>query len=291
MRKVTLLMITLILSMSLVNADETTTSTDAGTTSAEASTTSSTETETETEVEDTEDDLDDDSTEDSAKKEELKKLREEEKARIEANREEMKKNREEFKWERGTWVLVKLNLTDDQKAQVKVIMDAHKAKMDEYKKAFEAKELTREELIAKVEELRTATNESLKTLLWDNEEALKVLSLKKVMLDKNMEVRKENGEIRKDFKDQRQALRVKYKEKFINALGTKLDTLSETKLNKVLTKIEAAIEKTTANDKLSEVNKNKILAQLEALKAIINEKLWITEEVDSEVNLDELFAE
>lgn len=277
MKKVTLIMITLIISMSLVNADETTTSSSesGATTNVDVNTVSENTT----------------WAVDSSKKEEFKKLREDEKAKIEANREKMKENREEFKWERGTWVLVKLNLTDDQKAQIKVIMDAHKVKMDEYKKALEAKEITKEDMIVKVEELRNATNESLKTLLWDNEEALRVLSLKKVMLDKNMEVRKENIEVRKDFKDQRQALRVKYKEKFVKALWTKLDNLNETKLNKVLTKIEAAIEKTTANDKLSEVNKNKILAQLEALKAIINEKLWVSEEAEAEVNLEEIFAE
>lgn len=289
MRKVTLLMITIIISMSLVNADETTTSTDTGTTT---TTTTETTTETETEVEDTEEDeSDDDSDGDSSKEEELKKMREAEKARIEANREEMKNNREEFKADRGTWVVIKLNLTDEQKWSVKEIMADHKTKMDELKKSLEAKEITKEEFITKVEELRNATNESLKTLLWDNEEALRVLSLKKVMLDKNMEIRKENGEIRKDFKDQRQALRAKYKEKFVAALGTKLDNLSDEKLNKVLVKIEAAIEKTTANEKLSQVNKNKILAQLEALKAIINEKLWVTEEVEEEVNFDELLAD
>lgn len=283
MKKLTLLMVTLILSMSLANADETTT-TNSWTSSSSESNTS-----TEVENEDESEDSDDDSV-DSEKKEEFKKLREEEKAKIEANKEEMKKNREEFRNERGTWVVVKLNLTDEQKAEVKKIMDDHKAKMDALKKSLEAKEITKEEFLVKVEELRNATNESLKALLWDNEEALRVLSLKKAMLDKNMEIRKENWEIRNDFRDQRQALRTKYKERFVKALGTKLDKMSDEKLKKVLAKIEAAIEKTNANEKLSEANKNKILAQLEALKAIINEKLWVEGE-SVEINVDELLAE
>jgi Mg2+ and Co2+ transporter CorA len=102
---------------------------------------------------------------------------------------------------------------------------------------------------------------------------MRMLELKKDMLDKNMEIRKENGVIRQDFRQVRQDLKVKYKEKFVKALGTKLDKFSTERLNKVLEKIEIAIEKTNANEKLSQTNKDKILAQLDALKAIINEKL------------------
>jgi Mg2+ and Co2+ transporter CorA len=102
---------------------------------------------------------------------------------------------------------------------------------------------------------------------------MRMLELKKDMLDKNMEIRKENGVIRQDFRQVRQDLKVKYKEKFVKALGTKLDKLSEEKLKKVLAKIETAIELTNNNEKLSQISKDKILAQLDALKDIINEKL------------------
>jgi len=273
MKKVTLIMITLIISMSLANADETTSSTSTGTTSTWTTTTVETE----------DSNLSD-------KQEEFKKIREEERARIEANRERMKDNRVEFKWERGTWVLVKINLTDDQKAKIKVIMDAHKVSADAVRASVASWSLTKEEWFKKLEELRISTNESLKAIVWDNVEAMRMLELKKDMLDKNMEIRKENGVIRQDFRQVRQDLKVKYKEKFVKALGTKLDKLSEEKLEKVLAKIETAIELTNANEKLSQTNKDKILAQLDALKDIINEKLWVTDET-TDLDVDALITE
>lgn len=279
MKKVTLIMITLIISMSLANADETTTSTSTGTTSTWTTTTTSVETE----------DTDEDSTV-WDRQAELKKIREEERARIEANRKKMLENRVEFKWERGTGTINKVLLTDDQKAQVKVIMDAHKVSADAIRTSVASWSLTKEEWFVKLEELRITTNESLKALVWDNIEAMRMLELKKDMLDKNMEIRKENGVIRQDFRQVRQDLKVKYKEKFVKALGTKLDKLSEEKLKKVLAKIETAIELTNNNEKLSQISKDKILAQLDALKDIINEKLWVTEET-TDLDLDTMITE
>ncbi len=314
MRKITLLMITLIISMSLVNADETTTSTT-NTTSTETGTTADTSTGTETDTtastatgtviedsnEDAEEDVEENTEDDSSdnadnslnnKKEEFKKLKEQEKMKIEANRDKMKENRVNFKAERATGSVKKPMLTEETKAQIKVIMDAHKVSADSIRTSVASGSLTKEEGLKQLEELKMTTSESLKALVWNNEDAMKNLWVKKDMLDKNMEIRKENGEIRKDFRQQKHDLKVKYKAKFVKALGTKLDNFSEERLNTILAKINVAMEKTLANNKLSQINKDKIIAQLDALKAIINEKLWVSEEEQTpEINVDELISE
>lgn len=289
MKKVTLIMITLIISMSLVNADETTTSTETGTTTEASTTTDATTTSATTEATTTSTEALDNSDVET-KKAEIKKLKEEERAKIEANKLKMKENREAFKVERGTWIIKKIALSDETKAKIKEIMDAHKLSAEEIKASVASGSLTKEEGLKKLEELKTSTHESIKALVWDNEEAMRILGLKKDMHESNMEIRKDNAQIRQDFRQQRHDLKAKYKEKFVTALGTKLDKVSDEKLNKILTKIDVAIEKTTANEKLSQTNKDKILAQLDALKAIINEKLWVSEE-ETEVNVDELLAE
>lgn len=298
MKKITLIMITLIISMSLANADETTSSTETGTvletpnTEVDDSGNDSDDDLSDDSDDDSDDDSSDDSSDDSDKKGELRDMRGELKWTIETNREEIRENREDFRTERGTGVVKKVALSEETKAKIKELMEAHKAKVEEYKVALEAKELTRAEFLAKVEELRKSTHESLVALVWNNEEAMRILGLKKEMLENNMDLRKENVQAKKEFVNFKQGLKAKYKERFIKSLWTKLDKLSNEKLEKVLARIDAAVEKTWANEKLSQINKDKILAQLEALKAIINEKLWVTEEDEElEINVDELIGE
>lgn len=284
MKKVTLIMITLIISMSLANADENTNTWA----SADNTNTWSTST-TEVEVEDSEEDLDEDSNEDSSE-DSSEDSDEDSSDDSDKKGEEIIENRQEFRDWSGTGVVKKVALSVETKAKIKELMEAHKANVEKYKEALEAKELTREEFLAKVEELRKATHEGLVALVWNNEEAMRILGLKKDMYGRKIDnlIIEERVSL-KEFINFKQNLKIKYKEKFAKSLWTKLDKLSNEKLEKVLARIDAAVEKTTSNEKLSQINKDKIMAQLEALKAIINEKLWVSEEDEElEDSIDEL---
>nr|MDD3720371.1 hypothetical protein [Candidatus Gracilibacteria bacterium] len=211
---------------------------------------------------------------------EMEALKEQKKNEIEANKEQMQANKEAYKEARGTGSLV---LTDEQKVQLKAIMDSHKAQADEIRNMISSGSLTQEEGQDKLEALRETTYESLKALLGDEETAQRLLGMKKDMLDKNQELRQDNMQIRQDYNNARQTLRVKYKTQFMSALGTRLDAFDTAKLQLVLTRIDAAIANTEANTNLSQTNKDKLLAQLDALKEIINEKLG---NLDPNSNID-----
>lgn len=285
MKKITLIMITLIISISLTNASDITT-TEIGITPT-ATTISTDSVGTSNEISDSSGATVD------LKKEEFRKMRELERSKIEANKAKIKDNRQNFRAQIWTWALIKKPvLSDEVKAEVKKILDAHKVSADIIRLSVASWSLTKEEWFTQIEELRKTTYDSIKTLVGDNAEAIKILDMKENMLSQNMEIRKDNVQVRQDFRQQRQDLRVKYKEKFTKALWDRLDKMTDEKLEKVLTRIESAIEKTSANEKLSQTNKDKILAQLEALKSIINEKLWINEDSETlEVNVEELLAE
>lgn len=285
MKKITLIMITLIISISLTNASDITT-TEIGITPT-ATTISTDSVGTSNEISDSSGATVD------LKKEEFRKMRELERSKIEANKAKIKDNRQNFRAQIWTWALIKKPvLSDEVKAEVKKILDAHKVSADIIRLSVASWSLTKEEWFTQIEELRKTTYDSIKTLVGDNAEAIKILDMKENMLSQNMEIRKDNVQVRQDFRQQRQDLRVKYKEKFTKALWDRLDKMTDEKLEKVLTRIESAIKKTSANEKLSQTNKDKILAQLEALKSIINEKLWINEAAETlEVNVEELLAE
>lgn len=219
------------------------------------------------------------------RKQEMEMLNEQKKQEIEANKEKIKANNEAFKEERKS--IEKPVLTDEQKAELKSIMDSHKVQADEIKKTVEAGTLTRDEAALKLEALRNSTYESVKALLWNDELAQKLLWMKKETMEKNKELRDDNKEIRQDFKQQREDLRVKYKEQFTKAVWSRLDKMDQTKLQTVLTRIDAAIAKVEANTNLSQTNKDKLLAQLNALKDLINEKLGNTSTEDS-IDVDAL---
>lgn len=84
--------------------------------------------------------------------------------------------------------------------------------------------------------------------------------------------------MRSEFKNQRSELRSKYKKSFATKLENRLDSISETKLEKILIVIDNKIGEVEVNTKLSEIQKERILSQLEALKEIINEKLSMLED-------------
>lgn len=105
--------------------------------------------------------------------------------------------------------------------------------------------------------------------------------IKKEYLEKKQEVKSEVKKLKDDIKDTRAQMVSSYKTAFSKQISSRLDQMSEEKLNIVLNRINLAIEK-YSNSKLSETKKQKVLAQLEALKLLVEEKLNITDEVNIE---------
>jgi hypothetical protein len=165
MKKLSLLLVTLLVaSISMVNADESST-TDAGV----PTTSSSTMTE-EVRPEPTlynKEMMEKKRMEMKANKEkfktQLEAKKEEMKSMTDANREEMKSNNQDFKTERAS--MQKPMLTEEQKTELKSVVEAFRTQMDEHKKMIEAGTMTKEELMVKVEELKTTTYEKVKAII------------------------------------------------------------------------------------------------------------------------------
>lgn len=249
MRKVTFIMVTLILSIAYVNAKET------NTCSLELNASGN------------------NPNSGSCKQAEIKELKKVEKVQIKSNRVQIKNNKEIFKEARGTGTIIKSATSLETKAKIKAIMDEHKLKIDSTKALFESWSTTKEQLLKQIDALKVETYAPIKDLVWDSEEALKILDMKKDMLDKNMELRKENVQVKQIFNLQRQSLMLKYKEQHNKKIWKKLDNAGDKKLIKLIDKINIAITKNEANKKLNKINKDKIGVQLDALKEIVNEKM------------------
>lgn len=184
-------------------------------------------------------------------------------------------------------------------------------KFSEFKKDLEEKltdlreEITNENLEDKKQEFQELKDEFLEKVqkeFWNVESSKKIveqrfeifyknqfelrekaIDLKNEVKEKKQEVKNEVKELRQDIKDTRAEMVAKYKTAFAKQISSRLDQMSEEKLNVVLNRINLAIEK-YSNSKLSETKKQKVLSQLEALKLLVEEKLNITDEI----NIDEI---
>jgi hypothetical protein len=80
------------------------------------------------------------------------------------------------------------------------------------------------------------------------------------------EMREENKmdrkEMRDEYKEKRFEMRMKYRKLINKRLGDKINKISDTKLEKVLVRIDSRITKIENNTKLSDSKKEKILAIL-----------------------------
>ena len=218
-------------------------------------------------------------------KKEYKEIRWERDEYISENREEMKKNIQYYRENNDYWDILS-KLDDETKEKFKelknIFLSEIKALNDEYK----IKERSEENIDAFIEArkaLQDSHNSELKDLLSDNEEALEILEKKKEVYNKNSNLIKENMNIRKNFREKNKSLISKYRTSFKPRIESKLDNLSDEKLEKVLGKIETMIEKTDSK-------KENLLSALEALREIINEKLWVDDEyMDEDDLLEEIF--
>lgn len=226
------------------------------------------------------------------KKQELEKLREEKKEEIEQNKEKMKENRQEFRADvkelkSTSWAL----LTSEQKEKIKALNDAMKVELAPLiEKLRQEKNIdARKILIDQINEIHKKYVEKVKEIVGENANLLGLVDKRIEVLDENKLLRQENLDTRKEWREAKAELIEKYKTAFMNKLKSKLDTISAEKLEKVLTKVNAMIEKTLNNNKLSQTSKEKIIAQLEALKEILENKIDETTIINDEIDLGTLF--
>jgi hypothetical protein len=144
-------------------------------------------------------------------------------------------------------------------------------------------------LIDQINEIHKKYVEKVKEIVGENANLLGLVDKRIEVLDENKLLRQENLDTRKEWREAKAELIEKYKTAFMNKLKSKLDTISAEKLEKVLTKVNAMIEKTLNNNKLSQTSKEKIIAQLEALKEILENKIDETTIINDEIDLGTLF--
>jgi hypothetical protein len=103
--------------------------------------------------------------------------------------------------------------------------------------------------------------------------------------EKKWEYKKERKEMKSEYKNRKFELRMKYKKAFAEKLSSRIDKISDKKLNIIIGRIEAALSKIEANTKISEDKKEKSVAQLVALRDIIVDKIDNTSE---DIDFDEI---
>ena len=231
-------------------------------------------------------------------KEKMGKLREKRDGSIKVNRMEMKENRKDLRTEKkdNMWELKEL-LTTEEAAAMKALHEEKKASMEDnekmskqdYKKlSDEEKEVIKEEKKTKME----AHMAKVKEILANNPEALKYIEEKHAqkaeMKTKHKELRDENMQSRKDFREKRGTLVDTYKKAFIKRLWNRLDKIEDSKLEKVLDKIDTIEVAFEAKTNMSDERKTKILSQIQALREMIEDRLEtsIDEEIDEDDILD-----
>lgn len=192
------------------------------------------------------------------------------------------------------------NLSDEEKTQLWYIMKSLEEELKSIRESITKDNLV--EMKTKTEALKntyldkvSSMNKSFKDII---EKRFEVFYKNQFELREKIENKKEKikdtmswstNEIKEKIKEVKQTLIVKYKEKFIKQLWNKLDNISDEKLKLILDKIVTKRENISNNAKITTSSKEKLLAQLDALIEIINDKLWITD--NDEINLDEIISQ
>lgn len=200
-------------------------------------------------------------------------------------KEKIRENIENFKEENGKLRDV-LKLSDEEKAELDTLRSEHeedvKALKAEYEAKInaattpEAKDVLREELRTKLHELNKTYLEEMNSLVSKNEEAKAYIMARKAVFDENKVLKQEFAKSREELRWDKKEHVLKYKDKFVKSIWKKVEKIAmqkSEKLEKVLVKIDAMMDRFEANTKLSEENKTKILAQLIALKELVEDSL------------------
>lgn len=221
-----------------------------------------------------------------ANKEDLKTsieaLKEERKQEAEKMREDMKNQKQE------------LNLTQDQMTQLKSLKEALEKELATMRSSISKDNI--DAIKEKAQALKTAYIAKAQEIAPNNTQVVKLIEERFQIFNMNQfETREKVSEIKDKAKETQQATKDTYKkakEELVNKYKAKFETkykekiaqLDETKLQAILTKLEAKIKQVW--ESTTDVKKKElILAQLQALKGVISD---IIDEKTSDVNIDEI---
>lgn len=168
------------------------------------------------------------------------------------------------------------SLTDDQKTQLKTLLDAHKTEMDSLfaqLKAAKGDDAKIKEIQASIESARASFLSQVKAIVGDNADLSKLVDDRTQVFEENKALRDENRQKRDELKAGIENTVAKYKDAFVQKLSAKIAKISDSQVQKLLDTVNAQITKVEANTKLSEANKTKLKAQLVALKEILEDRL------------------
>lgn len=226
--------------------------------------------------------------------EDMKELRQERNQELKDNKMQMQENRQEFRQENGEEMKDAFGELDEgTREALKDLGESHKEALDaihEKYKEMERNEENYEAMREEIDALNATHYEEVKALLGDSADALNLLEKRKDVFKENQDLRKDSAEARKEFRGERNELVQKYKDSFISRLKNALDKIPDDKLEKVLAKIDAAMEKYEENEKITEERKDKIMSQLIALKEIIEEKIEERDTEEDGLDLEELLS-
>lgn len=226
-------------------------------------------------------------------REEIKNKKNQLKEEVKSKKEEIKENRDEYKKDRGELKEIFSEVNDEQKEELKTIREEHKTKVEEIKEKLKNKELTtdeREALRIELDKEIQSYAEAVKEIVWENAEVESYVDSRLELRDKNKSVREEIRNNREEFRWERSQLVLEFKETYYWKVAQVVPKLSDAKLEKLSTQIDSLIAKAEANTKLSQENKDKMVAQLTSLKEIIDEELEtreiLSEDIELEIELD-----
>lgn len=226
-------------------------------------------------------------------REEIKNKKNQLKEEVKSKKEEIKENRDEYKKDRGELKEIFSEVNDEQKEELKTIREEHKTKVEEIKEKLKNKELTtdeREALRIELDKEIQSYAEAVKEIVWENAEVESYVDSRLELRDKNKSVREEIRNNREEFRWERSQLVLEFKETYYWKVAQVAPKLSDAKLEKLSTQIDSLIAKAEANTKLSQENKDKMVAQLTSLKEIIDEELEtreiLSEDIELEIELD-----
>lgn len=220
----------------------------------------------------------------------LKEIRNNKNDDIEKNNEMMKNNRMDFR--RDNWSMKKAfwELWDDMKTSLKDIHEAFRNESEKIKELIKenySDDDLRKEYVLELENLRKNTYEETINVLWDNTEVIDFLNERKKIVSKNSELRKQNLKSRLAYRGDISDLVTKQKTKLIDRIQKWLDKMSNSKLERILKKLDI-INTKFEKAKISDAKKEEIASKIIALKEIIEEKLEANNSDEEELNIEDL---
>ncbi len=180
---------------------------------------------------------------------------------------------------------VRFSVDSETRTELKDLASETQEKMKEFKQKLKDSD-DKEAVIQEMKAFHADRVQKVKVFLQDNPEALEAIEKKKESFELKMEKRIENKDTSNKFKWKRMDLVRNYKKKFIAKVWSRLDNISDEKLEKISDKIEKLMERYESNDKISEERKDKFMSQLIALRELIEEKLAENALEDDVIDVD-----